>query len=297
MPIRYIFRVDIVPQLTANSIIAGATYALIALGFNLIYGTTKFFNLAHGVVAAVGAYAVFAILEMNAVSIGIWPASIIGVLVAGALGMATNAFIYTPLRKRKASPMVLMVASLGVFTVIQATLAMLFTSQFQSLSAGDVSGSFDFKGAIMTHTQALIVLASALITVGLLLMMRKTLFGKAVAAIQDDEEVARMVGIDTDKIVGKVFFIGSAIAGIAGILIGLDTGIEPTMGMNLLLKGTIASIVGGVGSIAGGFFGAFILGFAENFGIWKISGEWKDAIAFALLIVFLVFRPHGIFKK
>ncbi len=116
-------------------------------------------------------------------------------------------------------------------------------------------------------------------------------------AIRDDEEVARMVGIDTAKIIGRVFFIGSAIAGLAGILIGFDTGIEPTMGMNLLLKGTIAAIIGGVGSLYGGFLGAFVLGFAENFGIWKISGEWKDAIAFVVLIVFLLVRPQGIIKR
>jgi len=295
--IRYISRVDIVPQLIANSVIAGATYAIIALGFNLIYGTTKFFNLAHGVIAAAGAYAVLAVVGMSGISMGIWPGSIIGVLAAGALSMASNALVYAPLRKRKASSMVLMVASLGVFTVIQAVLAILFTSQFQSLSRGSVSGTFEFGGAIMTYTQSLIVLTSILVTAGVALIIRHTLFGKAVAAIQDDEEVARMVGIDTDRIVSRVFFIGSAIAGIAGILIGIDTGIEPTMGMNLLLKGTIASIVGGVGNIMGGFFGAFILGFAENFGIWKVSGEWKDAIAFVLLIIFLIFRPQGIFKK
>lgn len=288
---------DIVPQLTANSIIAGATYALIALGFNLIYGTTKFFNLAHGVVAAAGAYAVFALLSVYALPIGIWPAGMLGVAAAGAVGWGLNALVYAPLRARKASPMVLMVASLGAFTVIQAALAMLFTSQFQSLSRSGGSGAFEFWGAIITHTQALIVLASIIVAAGLVLMMRRTLFGKAVAAIQDDEEVARIVGIDTNAIIGKIFFIGSGIAGVAGILIGLDTGIEPTMGMNLLLKGTIASIVGGVGSIMGGFFGAFILGFAENFGIWKISGEWKDAIAFILLIIFLIFRPQGIFRK
>jgi branched-chain amino acid transport system permease protein len=94
-----------------------------------------------------------------------------------------------------------------------------------------------------------------------------------------------------------VFFLGSAIAGLAGIFIGLDTGIEPTMGMSLLLKGVVASIIGGIGNIYGAVLGAFLLGFVENFGIWKISGEWKDAIAFGLLILFLLFRPTGILRK
>jgi branched-subunit amino acid ABC-type transport system permease component len=109
--------------------------------------------------------------------------------------------------------------------------------------------------------------------------------------------VARIIGLNTDKINGYVFFIGSALAGFAGILVGFDTGIEPTMGLGLLLKGVIVSIIGGVGNIYGGVLGAFLLGFVENFGIWKISGEWKDAIAFALLIVFLIFRPQGIMNK
>ena len=120
---------------------------------------------------------------------------------------------------------------------------------------------------------------------------------EVIKAISDDEEVAKIVGINTNKIIGRVFFIGSAIAGLAGILTGFDIGIEPTMGMSLLLKGVIASIIGGVGSVYGGVIGAFLLGFVENFGIWKISGEWKDAIAFSVLILFLLFRPNGILKK
>ena len=133
--------------------------------------------------------------------------------------------------------------------------------------------------------------------VGLALLLKYTIFGKAIKAVNDDEEVAKIIGINTNKIIGRVFFIGSAIAGLSGILIGFDTGIEPTMGLGLLLKGVIASIIGGIGNLYGGVIGAFFLGFIENFGIWKISGEWKDAIAFALLIIFLLFRPQGIIKK
>ena len=289
---------DIVPQLFANSIVAGATYALIALGFNLIYGTTKFFNLAHGAVAAYGAYAAYFLMNSSLVGAGPLTASVAVIAVAGLVGLASDSLIYAPLRGRKASPMVLMVASLGAFSVLQAVLAILFTSQFQSLSGGELlSGSYAGWGAIVTRTQAVIIASSVALLAGLALMMKKTMFGKAVAAIQDDEEVSRMVGIDTGHVIRIVSFIGSAIAGVAGILIGFDTGIEPTMGMSLLLKGTIASIVGGVGSLYGGFLGAFFLGFAENFGIWKVSGEWKDAIAFGVLIVFLLIRPQGIIKR
>ena len=289
---------DIVPQLIANSVIAGAIYALITLGFNLIYGTTKFFNLAHGVVAAAGAYAVFALIKVFNLPINILFACAIGMAFAGFLGWALDRIIFVPLRKRKASNMVLMVASLGAFTAIQAIIAIFFTSQFQTLETDSMgSQAYELFGAVITQTQVIIIVCGLVVVVALGLIAKYTLFGKAVSAIRDDEEVARMVGIDTDNIIGKVFFIGSAIAGLAGILIGFDTGIEPTMGMNLLLKGTIASIIGGVGSLYGGFLGAFVLGFAENFGIWKISGEWKDAIAFVVLIIFLLVRPQGIIKR
>lgn len=286
---------DILPQLILNSIIAGAIYALVALGFNLVYGATRFFNLAHGVLAAVGGYAVFFFaknLDWN-----LYLSIAIGIVLAGLTGYVLDKFIYLPLRKRKASNMILLVASLGVFTAIQAIIAILFTSQFQTLSR-NAGGQkiYEIAGGIITQTQLLILISSIVIMAGLVLL-RKTILGKAVRAISDDEEVAKIVGINTNKIIGYVFFIGSAIAGLSGILAGFDTGIEPTMGMGLLLKGVIASIVGGIGNIYGGVLGAFLLGFVENFGIWKISGEWKDAIAFALLIVFLLFRPNGIIRK
>ena len=123
------------------------------------------------------------------------------------------------------------------------------------------------------------------------------MFGKSVRAVSDDEEVSKIVGINTNRVIGIVFFIASAAAGLAGILFAYDTALEPTMGMPLLLKGVIAAIIGGVGNLWGGVIGAFLLGFIENFGIWKISGEWKDAIAFAVLILFLIFRPRGIMNK
>ena len=287
---------DIFPQLVLNSIIAGAVYALVALGFNLIYGATKFFNLTHGVLAAIGGYTVF--FFAKTLGWDIYASVLLGVLLAGLIGFGLDKLIYKPLRKRKASNMILLVASLGAFTALQAILAILFTSQFQTLSRNIGSQKiYEIWNGVITQTQALILISGLVIMAGLIILLKFTLFGKAIKAISDDEEVAKIVGINTNKIIGGVFFIGSAIAGWAGILVGFDTGLEPTMGMSLLLKGVIASIIGGVGNIYGGVLGAFLLGFVENFGIWKISGEWKDAIAFVLLILFLLFRPQGIMRK
>lgn len=286
----------ILPQLILNSIIAGAIYTLVALSFNLIYGATKFFNLAHGIMAAIGGYAVFYFAKT--LGLDVYVAIILGVALAGLVGFGLDKSIYLPLRKRKASNMVLLVASLGAMTALQAVIAILFSSQFKTLSQNvGTQKLFTILGGVITQTQLLILLSAVLVMVGLVALLYKTQFGKAVRAISDDEEVARIIGINTNKIIGYVFFIGSAIAGLAGILVGFDVGIEPTMGLSLLLKGVVASIVGGVGNIYGGVLGAFLLGFVENFGIWKISGEWKDAIAFTVLIMFLIFRPRGIMNK
>ncbi len=287
---------NILPQLILNSIIAGAIYFLVVLGFNLIYGATKFFNLAHGIMAAIGGYSVFYFSETLGVSI--YVAIILGVAFAGFSGFALDKFIYLPLRRRKASNNVLFVASLGAMTSLQAIIAILFSSKFKMFPQNVTTQKlFTIFGGIITQTQLVILVSAVLVMLGLVILLYKTQFGKAVRAISEDEEMARIIGIDTNKIIGYVFFIGSAIAGFTGILVGFDVGIEPNMGLNLLLKGVIASIVGGIGNIYGGVLGAFLLGFVENLGIWKISGEWKDAISFALLIVFLIFRPRGIMNK
>jgi len=124
--------------------------------------------------------------------------------------------------------------------------------------------------------------------------IQKTRLGKAMRAVSDDPVAANVVGINPEKIIMGSFALGSALAGAAGILISYETNIEPTMGLNALLKGIIASIIGGIGSIPGAVLGGFFLGLAENLGIWKISAGWKDAISFAVLIIFLLVRPGGI---
>lgn len=286
---------SIVPQLIANSIIAGAIYTLVALGFNLIFGTVKFFDLGYGALTAVGGYSVFYLFKKLGFDLSL--SIIIGILIAGLIGFAISKLVYKKLRARKASNLVILVASLGVFTALQAVIAILFTSQFQTLSNSIGSRTYEIFGAVITQIQVIILLSGLSIMAILGAILKWSFFGKAVKAVADDEEVSKIVGINTEKIIGVVFLIGGMIAGLAGILVGFDTGIQPTMGMSLLLKGVIASIIGGIGNIYGGVLGAFLLGFVENFGIWKISGEWKDAIAFGLLIVFLLWRPQGILKK
>lgn len=284
---------SVIPQIVLNSIIAGAIYSLVALGFNLIYGTTKFFNLSHGVVGLVGGYVTFYLAKT--LGVGVLSAAVAGIVASGLLGYCLDRFIFRDLRKKRASSMIFLVASLGLMTALQSIISILFTNQFQLFSLQ--ATTYQFGGLIITQMQIATLVSVVLVSGGLILLLKKTSFGRAVRAISDDEEVAKIVGIDTDKILGQVFFIGSAIAGISGILSALDVGLEPTMGLSLLFKGVIASVIGGVGNVYGGILGALLLGFVENVAVWQLSGEWKDAVSFGLLILFLLFRPRGVLGK
>lgn len=287
---------EIAVQIALNAVVAGAVYSLIALGFNLIYGTTRFFDLGYGALTAVGGYSVF--LFYKTLGLDLTVSIVLGILIASILGFCIDRVIYRRLRARKASSTVLLIASLGVLTIVQAIIAILFSSQFQTLLRDTGQQQvYSIFGGVVTQTQVLIFIVGFLIMTILGLVLKYSLFGKAVRAVSDDGEVASIVGINSEKIIGRIFLIGSAIAGIAGIAVGFDTGIEPTMGLNLLLKGAIAAIIGGIGNVYGGILGAFFLAAIENVAAWQFSGEWKDAIAFSVLIVFLLFRPQGIWPK
>ena len=279
-------------QLIINGLIAGSIYALVALGFTIIYRTVNFFHFAHGAVYAVGAYLAYSLI----ISLGIHPllGFILAVVGAGVVGVIINQLVYLPLRRRKAPSLVFLIASFGVFIFIQNLLQLVYGAQILTMHNGQISEGNSFCDAVITDTQILIVVVSVLLAGGLWLYIQKTKLGRAMRAVADDPIAASIVGINPEKIIMVVFAIGSALAGAAGILVSLETNITPTMGMDAILKGIIASIIGGIGSIRGALLGGLLLGLAENLGIWQISAGWKDCIAFAILIVFLLIRPNGI---
>lgn len=283
---------SIIPQIIANSLIAGSLYTLVGLGFFMIYRTVKFFDLGYGVLITFGGYIMywlFKILGLNSVI------ALVGSLVlSGVLSLIIYFLIYQPLRTRKSSNMVMLVGSLGLFTALQAIIAILFSSRFQTINIRALQEAVNIGGAFITYTQLISLGSSFFIFFFLYFLLLKTRFGASVRAIGDDEEVAKIVGINTKKVISLVFVIAGVIAGLAGLLVGLDTGIEPTMGMNLLLKAVVVVIIGGIGQIYGVIIGAFLLALIENIAVWHLSGEWKDVIAFSVLILFLLIRPKGI---
>ena len=279
-------------QLIINGVIAGSIYALIAIGFSIIYKTFRFFHFAHGVVYAAGAYLAytfFILFKINPVV-----SFLLSIIIAGLLGVCIDRFVYLPLRKHKTSNLVFLLASFGVFILLQNLLQLVFGAQILTLRTWPVKEGHHLLGAIITDTQILIIVSSLVLFFLCWLFIQRTKFGKAIRAVSDDPIGARVVGINSEKIILIAFAIGSALAGAAGILVSLETNIEPTMGMNAILKGIIASIIGGIGSIPGALLGGLFLGLAENLGIWKIQAGWKDTIAFVILIIFLLIRPSGI---
>ncbi len=190
-----------------------------------------------------------------------------------------------------------MVATLGVMTIIQSVLAMIYGSQYKSIPGSNEMLTFTILGARVTLIQLIIFATGILACLGLMALTFWTRFGRAIVALSDSAEMSRIVGIHPDRNIAWVLFIGAGLAGLAGVLISYDVGVEPAMGMELLLKGAVASIIGGLGQLYGVIVGGFVLGTVENFGIWQLPVEWKSAIAFVLLIVFLIFRPQGIFNK
>jgi len=286
---------DVFLQLIVNGIIAGGIYALLAVSFSFIYSTTKFFNLAHGSIGVVAAYTVYFLTKQHGVSI--WISVPSGIVVAAIVGWLIYRIVYSPLRKRRASSMVLLVSSLGVMIILQSLMAIIFSSNFRTITNQSVARGFEAYGLHFSLLHVIILFTGCFVTCLLFVLYQRTLFGKAVNAVSDDEEVSKIVGINTNRILSRVFLIGSGIGGLGGILFALDTGIQPTSDLDLLLKGVIAAIVGGVGNIYGAVIGAFVLGIVENVGIWIIPAQWKDAIAFGILIVFLLVRPGGILRK
>ena len=218
-------------------------------------------------------------------------------LLAGTVGLALYRGMYVYMRARARSPLIMLVASLGILLAMTAAITIVFQTAARPLPEAFGNDPWTVGGANIKGFNVFTIGVALAGFVALLLVLKMTAFGKAVRAIGDDEEVSKVVGINTTMIIAAVFFIGAVYAAMAGILTGHDTAIQPRMGLLLLLKGWIASVAGGTGNLYGAIVGGFALGMIEQFGIWDLAGEWKDVIAFIVLILFLSFWPKGLVPR
>ena len=256
---------------------------------------TPFLVLAGIGSAALGAYC--GLLTADASGSSLYLSWGVSCLLAGSVSLALYRGLYIYMRRRARSPLIMLVASLGILLALTAFTTIIFQSAPRPLPEAFGSTPWQISGAFIKPFNVFTIGVAIVGFFALILFLKRTSFGKAVRAIGDDEEVSKVVGINTTVVIAIVFFIGAVYASLAGILTGHDTAIQPRMGLLLLLKGWIASVIGGIGNLYGAIVGGFVLGMIEQFGIWDLAGEWKDAISFILLILFLAFWPKGLIPR
>ena len=276
-------------------IVAGSAYALIALGFALIYRTVRFFHFAHGAVYTVSAYLVFTFFILLRIPLVL--SGIMAVSIAGLLGVGMHILVYKPMLRRGAGSTNLLVASLGILIAVQSLIAAVFGADTKTIRAYSIREGYDFFGARITPIQITILIVGTSLFAVSAAVLKYTRLGKALRAVANDSELALIAGVNKDQVIYFTYFVGSALAAVAAILISLDIDLTPTMGFNALLYGVVAVIIGGADNVLGVYLGAMVLGLAQHVGIWKFSSKWQDAIAFIILILFLVLKPGGILGK
>ena len=282
-------------QYLINALVAASMWTLVGVGFALIFRVAKFFHFAHGAIFTVGAYSTY--LFSVWLHLPLFVAVFGGVLSSVALCLVIECFVYRRLRKGGSQPLVLLLASLGIYIVLQNLISLVFGEATKSISVTEIQEGIEILGGRITPIQILMISTCVALTLVVAVFLRRTKLGRAIRAVADDVELARVSGINSDRVFLSVFAIGSALAGIAGILVALDVNMTPTMGMNTLMMGIVAVIIGGGGSIPGVALGALLLGMAQHLAVWKISSQWQDAIAFVVLLAFLLFKPEGFMGK
>lgn len=289
-------------QLFLSGLTKGSIYALIALGYTMVYGIIQLINFAHGEIYMIGAFtalivaSVLTILGFSGLSILIL-AGIAAVIYSSAYGYTMEKIAYRPLRNApRLSPLI---SAIGMSIFLQNYVLLAQTSDFLPFPA--LIPEFEFLkpvSHIMSSAELVIILNSAVIMVLLTFFIKFTRMGKAMRATAQDKKMARLVGIDVDKVISLTFIVGSSLAALGGILIASHIGqINFYIGFIAGIKAFTAAVLGGIGSIPGAVLGALILGWTESFATGYVSSDYEDVFAFALLVLILIFRPAGILGK
>lgn len=281
-------------QQMVNGVTLGSTYALIALGYTLIFGVLNIVNMAHGEIFMFGAF--IGLILATKFNIGIFGA-LLGSMVAGAgLGYLMERLALRPLRRRKVSELAPLISTIGVSIFLESLALRLFGPQAQSFPPVYSTQIFEIGGLKISVVQILILAISFGLMVVLRFWLSKTQLGKSIRATAENIETANLLGVDTKKIIVLTVMLASALGGGAGVLVGLAfNAIEPTMGITMGFKGLAVLILGGLGNITGAMVGGLLLGVAEVFSVAYGVSSYRDAVAFGLIIVLLFIRPQGLF--
>ena len=293
-------------QLTVNGIILGSIYALIALGYSMVYGILKLLNFAHGDVYMIGSFIGFGVLTLLGGSLS--PAIpvvllvlcmfVVAMLGAGVLGVVIERFAYRPLRN--APRIAPLISALGVAFFLENSALLLFGAQYRNYDGYDLISYNGIHiggdaGVFVSWLGVLVISTAVALMVALVALVRWTRFGKAMRAVSFDREAAAMMGIDPDRVISTTFFVGSALAGAGGVMFGLVfSQIYHLIGFIAGLKGFTAAVVGGIGSIPGAMLGGLLVGLVESWAQGYLNGNVADLVVFGILIAFMLVRPTGL---
>ncbi len=279
-------------QVLANGLVSGCSHGLLALSFAVIYSTGRFFHLAHASCYTLGAYSAFAAAAYLGANPGV--AVGVGVIAAAAAGIAMEILVYRPIRRRGGTPQVLLLASVGLLVVLQNCVSLVFGDAIKPMPGVQARAGYVIFGAHVTQVQIITFLVSLVVFFGVLAGLKLTWIGRRIRAVVDNPQLANAVGIDSNRVLVFAFCVGSALAGLAAAMSAYDTGLRPSMGFSALLLAVVAMVIGGVGHIPAAYFGGFVVAAAQQCSALVLPTKWQDAVVFALLIVFLLFRPGGL---
>src|SRR5579859_567241 len=292
------------PQQLVNGLTLGAVYALIALGYSMVYGILGLLNFAHGDVYMVGAFIGYGVLNalvpdqtpLIPAALVIIAMLLITMIGTGFLGVVIERIAYRPLRN--APRIAPLISALGVCFFLENAILLTQSARYREYRTELLISprlGIDVGPAHMSLTRGLVIATAVLLMIALTYFVRRTRLGRAMRAVSIDKEAAAMMGVDVDRVIVVTFFIGSAFAGAAGVLYGLVFNqIWQLMGFTAGLKGFTAAVIGGIGNVPGAMLGGILLGLLETFAIGFISPTYKDAIAFVVLVLILLIRPSGL---
>ena len=294
-------------QELVNGVTTGALYSLIALGFSMVYGVLKLLNFAHGDLYMVGAYIGFFVIQWFggaqhltiAVPLLLVIMFVLAAGLVGGLGVAIERFAYRPLRD--APRIAPLITAIGVSFFLESSALLLFGAQYRVYNTADfisLSSGIQIGSVTIDSVQILVLVLGVVLMAGLQLLVNRTRLGRQMRAVAADREAAEMLGINVNFVITATFFLGSALAGVAGIMGGLlFNQVTSTIGFIAGLKAFSAAVVGGIGSIPGAMLGGLVIGVAESFVTGYISSTYSNLIVFGILIVVMLIRPSGLLGR
>ena len=278
-------------QLLTNGIIAGSIYAMFAVGLAMVYGVFRFINFSHGELITWGAYLAL-MFASPPFSLPLYFAVLPALFITVGIGLAQDRFVYRPLRQ--SNPIAILIASIGLSYMLRNAIRLCWGSDMQTFDL-PLSVGIQFFGVYITRIQILMMLSALLFFCILYFLLTRTLLGKSLRAVSDDMELSGIMGINMRKVTWTIWVLASVFAGSGGILLALDTNLDPMMGMNSLIKAFAAVLLGGAGNVWGALLGGLFIGIAENLSVAFISPDYKDFISYGLIFILLLFKPRGIF--